>query len=129
VSLKENVILSAWKKTGIRPFNPKIFMDEDFGPSFVSSTNRRLPDLFPVLGQNDDCEASSKPSYSSSEDGLYRGSDTSEGEDNEGEDEREGDDGDKSEAHGDNAARTPDLNQANRLDLPLSAESTPPLSK
>jgi hypothetical protein len=129
VSLKENVILSAWKKTGIRPFNPQIFTDEDFGPSFVSSTNRRLPDLFPVLGQNDDCEASSEPSYSSSEDGLYRGSDTSEGKDNEGEDEREGDNGNKSKAHGDNAAGTPDLNQANRLDLPLSAESTPPLSQ
>jgi hypothetical protein len=39
VSLKENVILSAWKKTGIRPFNPQIFTDEDFRPSFVSSTN------------------------------------------------------------------------------------------
>jgi hypothetical protein len=130
VSLKEKVILSAWKKTGIRPFNPQIFTREDFGPSFVSSTNRRLPDLFPVLGQNDDCEASSEPSYSSSEDGLYGGSDTSdsEGEDNEGE-EGGGDDGDKSEAHGDNAAETPDLNQANRLDLPVSAESTPLLSQ
>ena len=38
-SITENLILSAWKKTGIRPFNPQVFTDEDFGPSFVSSTN------------------------------------------------------------------------------------------
>ena len=38
-SITENLILSAWKKTGIRPFNPQVFTDEDFGPSFVLLTN------------------------------------------------------------------------------------------
>ncbi|KAH8994810.1 DDE superfamily endonuclease-domain-containing protein [Lactarius akahatsu] len=46
-SFKESTILSAWKKSGIRPLNPQIFSKFDFAPSFCSSTNPPLPETFP----------------------------------------------------------------------------------
>ena len=64
-SIKESVILNAWKKTGIRPFDSQIFKDDDFGPSFASSTNQPLPHSFPVPDTNSDL--SRKPAVSSSD--------------------------------------------------------------
>ncbi len=47
-SFKESTILSAWRKSGIRPLDPTIFSLLEFGPSFVSLTNPPLPESFPV---------------------------------------------------------------------------------
>lgn len=47
-----NNIMNAFKKAGISPYNPDIFTDEDFAPSFV--TDRPMPDanISLELGQN-----------------------------------------------------------------------------
>ena len=42
-SMKEETILSAWTKSGIRPLNPQVFTEEDFAPSYASSINPPLP--------------------------------------------------------------------------------------
>ncbi|CAH1966294.1 unnamed protein product [Acanthoscelides obtectus] len=42
VAATPNNIMNAFKKAGISPYNPDIFTDEDFAPSFV--TDRPLPD-------------------------------------------------------------------------------------
>ncbi|KAL4711355.1 hypothetical protein ACJJTC_019196 [Scirpophaga incertulas] len=45
-----NNILNAFKKAGISPYNPEIFTDEDFAPSFV--TDRPMPDTISLESQN-----------------------------------------------------------------------------
>jgi hypothetical protein len=47
-SFKELTVLSAWERSGIRPFNPNIFGEGDYGPSYSSSVNPPLPDSFPA---------------------------------------------------------------------------------
>jgi uncharacterized coiled-coil protein SlyX len=127
-SIKNKLILGAWKKTGIRPFNPQIFTDEDFGPSFVSSTNRPLPDSFPVA--NTISDSSSESSYSSS-DGTYNGNndEDSDGRDSESE---EGNLGGMERDERDTEAASQLNNAADSLNqdnLPVSAESTTLLSQ
>ncbi|KAJ3985250.1 hypothetical protein F5890DRAFT_1553361 [Lentinula detonsa] len=41
-------IEQAWRKSGIKPFNPDIFTDKDFAPSIPSSTQARFPESFPT---------------------------------------------------------------------------------
>ena len=48
-SVKEELILSAWRRSGIRPLNPDVFTEEDFAPSYASSTKPPLPVPFPSL--------------------------------------------------------------------------------
>jgi hypothetical protein len=122
-SIKENVILSAWKKTGIRPFNPQIFTDEDFGPSFASSTNRPLPKSFPVPNTNS--TSLSELSYSS-DDGTYNGSHDEDSNSRDSESE-EGKSMEREKM--DTMAADHPLNQDNQLDFPISAESTTLLSQ
>jgi hypothetical protein len=50
-AMTPELVRSAFRKTGIAPFNRAIFGDADFGPSHASSTQAHLPDAFP--GQND----------------------------------------------------------------------------
>ncbi|CEL61186.1 hypothetical protein RSOLAG1IB_12401 [Rhizoctonia solani AG-1 IB] len=45
--MRQDIILSSWTKTGLYPFNPKIFTDEDFAPSRVSSTRANKPANYP----------------------------------------------------------------------------------
>jgi hypothetical protein len=47
-SFKESTVLSAWERSGIRPFNPNIFGEGDYGPSYSLSVNPPLPDSFPA---------------------------------------------------------------------------------
>ena len=47
IAFKEDTILQAWRKSGIRPLNPNIFTEADFAPSIASSTQVQLPRSFP----------------------------------------------------------------------------------
>ncbi|KAJ6595136.1 hypothetical protein DFH09DRAFT_974295 [Mycena vulgaris] len=40
-------ILSALRKTGIRPLNPNVFTEEDYAPSWATSNQTHLPDTYP----------------------------------------------------------------------------------
>ena len=40
------IILKAWKKSGIRPLNSKIFTDKDYAPSALASKELHLPEEF-----------------------------------------------------------------------------------
>lgn len=51
--MSRNVILAAWKKTGLSPLNPGIFDDDDFAPSNVTSTRSYMPDDFPLPRQGE----------------------------------------------------------------------------
>ncbi|KAI6010190.1 hypothetical protein PISMIDRAFT_22968 [Pisolithus microcarpus 441] len=42
------IILKAWKNSGIRPFNPHIFTDQDFAPSMATSTEAHVPLSYPI---------------------------------------------------------------------------------
>ena len=75
-SIKESTILSAWRKSGINPFDPEIFTTEDMATSFVTLTNVPLPESFP------DLPSDSKVSYRTSGDEMYV--DSSDGLDSEG---------------------------------------------
>lgn len=46
-AFKPETILSAFEKTGLRPWNPDVFSEEDFGPSFPTSTQAHYPDTYP----------------------------------------------------------------------------------
>ena len=46
-SITEDLIVSVWRRSGIRPPNPKVFTEEDFAPSYSSSTSPPLPVSFP----------------------------------------------------------------------------------
>lgn len=48
VAFKVETIQNAWKKCGVRPFNPGIFKDEDFAPSLNTSVVVENPDSFPT---------------------------------------------------------------------------------
>jgi hypothetical protein len=43
----EHIILQAWRRSGIRPFNPGIFTEADYAPSNTTSTVPKLPTTFP----------------------------------------------------------------------------------
>jgi hypothetical protein len=47
-SFKEKTILSAWRNSGISPFDPDRFSSHDFGPSIPSSFKAPLPKSFPM---------------------------------------------------------------------------------
>ncbi|KAI0797288.1 hypothetical protein BC629DRAFT_1439177 [Irpex lacteus] len=47
--MSPEVIIAAWKKTGLSPLDPHIFTDTDFAPSNVTSTQSFMPDSFPSL--------------------------------------------------------------------------------
>ena len=42
------IILKAWKNSGIRPLNPHIFKDQDFEPSMATSTEAHAPSSYPI---------------------------------------------------------------------------------
>ncbi|KAH9018843.1 DDE superfamily endonuclease-domain-containing protein [Lactarius pseudohatsudake] len=46
-SVNEELIISAWRRSGIRPLNPEVFTEEDFAPSYSSSTKPPFPVSFP----------------------------------------------------------------------------------
>ncbi|QRV77303.1 DDE superfamily endonuclease [Ceratobasidium sp. AG-Ba] len=54
--MRQDIILSAWRKTGLLPFNPSIFTDEDFAPSLVSSTHGSRPVQYPNVDLECDTE-------------------------------------------------------------------------
>jgi len=43
-----DLIKKAFKKTGLYPLDPSVFMDNDFAPSLVYSTTAHLPPSYPV---------------------------------------------------------------------------------
>ena len=47
-SVDSDIILTAWRKSGIRPLNPGVFTEKDFAASFTSSINLPFPSSFPV---------------------------------------------------------------------------------
>ena len=47
--ITSELIIKAFQKTGISPFNPSIFLDKDFGPSMASSSTLHLPSSYPNL--------------------------------------------------------------------------------
>lgn len=47
-AFKTETIVSAFRKTGISPFNPNVFTTEDFAPSFPTSTVAHLPLTYPA---------------------------------------------------------------------------------
>jgi hypothetical protein len=48
-TFKPQTVLSAFRKCGIRPLDPKVFSDEDFAPSIATSTTAtHVPPSFPI---------------------------------------------------------------------------------
>jgi len=45
--IKRQLIQSAFKKTGIYPFNPEVFTDKDFALSNATSSKAHVPESFP----------------------------------------------------------------------------------
>jgi hypothetical protein len=45
---KPTTIISAFRKSGIRPLNPDIFTDEDYAPSIPTSTAAHVPSSYPT---------------------------------------------------------------------------------
>jgi hypothetical protein len=46
--LTKKIIKSSWAHTGNYPINPSVFDDDDYAPSFVTSTHSHLPSGYPV---------------------------------------------------------------------------------
>jgi hypothetical protein len=46
-AVDKEIILAAWRKSGIRPLNPNVFTEKDFAASFSSSINLPFPASFP----------------------------------------------------------------------------------
>ncbi|THG93507.1 hypothetical protein EW026_g7744 [Hermanssonia centrifuga] len=46
-TMTKKVIVAAWQKTGLSPFNPDIFTEIDFAPSNATSTKAHVPLSFP----------------------------------------------------------------------------------
>jgi hypothetical protein len=105
-SFKETTILSAWRKSGIAPFNPGIFTSKDFGPSIPSSFKPPLPMSFLMQPDGDDPELSDD--HVSVDDGS--------------ESEGESDEGNVSEQEVEESADH--LNQDIGNELPFLAEAT-----
>jgi hypothetical protein len=125
-SVTETTILAAWRKAGIKPFNPEIFTLEDMAPSFASSTTAPLPKSFPVLPSD------SEDSYQSSDDETYNDNSSDSGDLN-GEGERVDNEEDMPQrcaefqvANG-NHATLPHPEISSDLHSPLPATMTPPL--
>jgi hypothetical protein len=51
--MDEEIIQSAWRRTGHAPLNPDIFTDSDFAPSKSFSTELHLPEGYPPQEQTD----------------------------------------------------------------------------
>ena len=52
MSITEDLVVSAWRRSGIRPLNPQVFTEEDYAPSYASSINPPLPVSFPGLANS-----------------------------------------------------------------------------
>lgn len=113
-SFKEKTILSAWRKSGISPFDPGRFTLHDFGPSIPSSFKAPLPKSFPMPPPHP--ESSDDDDISVVVDGV-NDSDTKV----ENEESNEGDEGNMDEEVGDHADH---LNQDIGNEFPVLAEST-----
>ena len=48
-AFKEETILQSWQRCRIRPINPGIFTEEDYTPSYETSTHAHVPLSFPRL--------------------------------------------------------------------------------
>ena len=48
-AITPDVVMAAWRKTGLHPFNPDIFDESAFGPSRPYSTHAHLPASYPVV--------------------------------------------------------------------------------
>ena len=125
-SIKESTILSAWRKSGINPFDPEIFTTEDMAPSFVTLTNVPLPESFP------DLPSDSKVSYRTSGDETYV--DSSDGLDSEGGGEKDHDNGDNQDDNAEHVsaeshAIIPHQEISSDLNMHHSTIATPPLSQ
>ncbi|KAF8147612.1 hypothetical protein K438DRAFT_1779932 [Mycena galopus ATCC 62051] len=46
-SMTKANIISAFRKTGIRPLDPTVFKEEEYAPSWTTSTQTHLPDTYP----------------------------------------------------------------------------------
>jgi hypothetical protein len=66
-SITEELILSAWRRSGIRPLNPGVFTEEDFASSYASSTSPPFPISFPGPTDNLDSPQAEDPDRPSGE--------------------------------------------------------------
>ncbi|KLO08249.1 DDE-domain-containing protein, partial [Schizopora paradoxa] len=46
-AFKEETIRNAWKSAGISPLNPNVFTENDFAPSYNTSTVSHMPSTYP----------------------------------------------------------------------------------
>src|ERR1700677_1326345 len=113
-SFKEKTILSAWRKSGISPFDPGRFTLHDFGPSIPLSFKAPLPKSFPMPPPHP--QSSDDDDISVVVDGV-NDSDT----EVENEESDEGDEGNVDKEVGDRADH---LNQDIGNEFPVLAEST-----
>ncbi|KAM6490911.1 hypothetical protein JOM56_013615 [Amanita muscaria] len=70
-AFKAETIIHAWKKTGMCPLNPGIFTEEDYAPSYATSTSAHVPATFPQQ-----LSSISLSSEESSDDASYKPSET-----------------------------------------------------
>jgi hypothetical protein len=73
-SITEGLIISAWRRSGIRPLNPEVFTEEDYAPSYASSVNPPLPVSFPNLDNSP--EASSSGQHAANESNEDQGAES-----------------------------------------------------
>lgn len=52
-SFRSNHILSAFRKTGIRPYNSGLFTDADYAPSETTSIHAHVPQSFPIPSEDE----------------------------------------------------------------------------
>jgi hypothetical protein len=72
--ITEKLIISAWKRSRIKPLNPQVFTKEDYAPSYASSINPPLPVSFPNL--DDSPEASSSGQHAANESNKDQGAES-----------------------------------------------------
>ena len=78
--MKTDWIQSAFKKTGISPFNPDIFTEEDFAPSQSFSTKAHVPSAYPEAVPSSDPAIPTDCEYSGSSDSEWMESGSSDSE-------------------------------------------------
>ncbi|KAH9014785.1 hypothetical protein EDB85DRAFT_1899036 [Lactarius pseudohatsudake] len=116
--MKEHVVLSAWRRSGIRPLDPEVFTEEDFAPSYASSIKPQLP--VPLYGLANSPKVPRPSGDREDENGNEINSD---GESDGGV--MDPDLSGSNVAHGNLPSSTPHL-AISPGDLPLSAQSTTP---
>lgn len=51
--LTKKIIISSWKHTGNYPIDPSVFTNDDYAPSYISSTHSHFPSGYPSILHSD----------------------------------------------------------------------------